>query len=379
MSSGAAHHLPRSTVAGKRALAILGVLLLLQSAVSCASTPTGVPAPTERVQSVTPTKVATRATPSLAPTPSATLTLSPQAEQELTELRDAIRGAQGGFLFYLDAPGRTSNPQVFNLPPDEPFDAIALAGNYGVKDHSFALLCIVDYVQTPCRREAGEKTLLFSLASDEETRMGLDLTLSPGAHDVLFLTFVDPADHSADPVFRQDSRFLFAFHRVRVIVGDQAVTSAPQPGVGAAPPSEKFATKDTLQPGAGLFTISRDQFSDPSQPPWHREEIAPGAPLNYFAAYSNAETVPRTLALMTFLDYAQVPWDATHATFFAELDPGARADVPAVLFAPTAPGDHELIVVAVDNPFLDLSAEVAAAQPRSFFAHSSDRVLILVP
>ena len=82
---------------------------------------------------------------------------------------------------------------------------------------------------------------------------------------------------------------------------------------------------------------------------------------------------------MAFLDYAQVPWDATHATFFAELEPGARADVPAVLFAPTATGDHELIVVAVDNPFLDLSAEVAAAQPRSFFAHSSDRVLILVP
>jgi hypothetical protein len=84
------------------------------------------------------------------------------------------------------------------------------------------------------------------------------------------------------------------------------------------------------------------------------------------------------------VDFEQVPWDAQvndtrgHTTFFAELDAGARADVPASVPAPAELGEHELVVVAVDNPFLDLAAQVDAALPRSFFANSSDRVLIVV-
>jgi hypothetical protein len=344
---------------------------------ACAPTPTPptFSLPTQQPTFISPTvqtpvEVGKNTTP--APTPSATLSLSANAEQELVTIRNAARAAQGGFLFYLDAPGRTSNPQVLQVSRDQPFEGVVLAGNYGVKEHEFALLCIVDYVQTPCHSDAQEPGFRFRLGSQVETRQQVSIPLDPGAHDLLFLTFYDPSNHSSEQVFRQESRFLFSFYRVQIMVGGNA--APPSPNI-----AQKFSTQANLQSGAAFFTIRRDKFVDPSQTPWHQEQVAPDAPLDFITSYSNPEQVTRTVALMAFMDFEQVPWDSTHTTFFAELDAGARADIQALVSAPTITGDHELMVVAVDNPFLDLAAQVdAAPPPRSFFANSSDRVLINV-
>lgn len=353
---------------------IVCALLLWQAVTACspAPTPTPIPTPTQVAQTPAatlpaPTQVGTTV---VVPTPAPTLTLSANAEQELVNIRAAAREAQGGFLFYLDSPARTDNPQVLKVSENQSFQGVVLAGNYGVKEHDFALLCIVDYSEVPCRREA-DGGFQFHLASGEETRLGVNLALDPGTHDLVFLTFYDPNNHSTEQSLRQDSRFLFSFYRVQIQVGEQ--TTRPQP-----PIAYKFSAKSEFQPGAGLFTISRDKFTDPSQPAWHRQEINPGAPLNFFAVYTNPEQVTRTVALMAFLDFKQVPWDSSRTTYFAELAASARADVEAQVSAPTTVGDHELVVVAVDNPFLDLAGEVNADQPRSFFANSSDRVLIAV-
>ena len=194
---------------------------------------------------------------------------------------------------------------------------MVLAGNYGIRDHDFALLCLVDYVQTPCRRDAPETGFQFHLAPNEETRLEVSLASDPGTHDVLFLTFYDPTNHSPEQVFRQESRFLFSFHRVQIVVGE----SATRP---SAPIAQSFSAKSNLQPGAGFFTLSREKFTDPSQAPWHSQAVAIGAPLEFLAAYSNPEQVKRTVGLMAFVDFEQVAWDASHKTFFAEVDPGAQ-------------------------------------------------------
>lgn len=355
---------------------VLCVLLLYQGLTACTPEPTVTPSPkpaeqVEPTAAISPTSQAPVSAPTGAPTAVATLTLSANAEKELDVIRTAARDAQGGFLFYVDAPGRTNNPQVLQVPDKQPFEAVVLAGNYGVKDHEFALVCLVDYMQAPCQPDAGTKTLQFHLDASQETRLAVRLALDAGAHDLVLLTFYDPGDHSTEQAFRQDSRFLFSFHRVQIIVG--GVKTPPSP-----PLAQSFSTPAEMQPGAGIFTISRDKFTDPSQAPWHSGESAPSAPLNFFAVYSNPEEVKRTVALMAFLDFEQVPWDATQTTFFAQLDGGARADVPAQIAAPNVPGEHELVVVAVDNPFLDLAGQVEGSQPRSFFADSSDRVLITV-
>ncbi len=362
--------------AGKcKPLYIVCALLLWQAVTACSPAPTPTPIPTPTLESIQ-TPSATLAAPTQVGTavavltPAPTVTLSANAEQELVNIRAAARDAQGGFLFYLDSPARTSNPQVLAIPEHQTLKGVALAGNYGVKEHDFSLLCIVDYAEVPCQPEASGG-FQFHLASGEETRLALNLALDRGTHDLLFLTFYDPTNHSTEQSFRQDSRFLFSFYRVQVQVG--GVTPRPQPSI-----VQRFSTKSDFQPGAGVFTISRDKFTDPSQAAWHRQEITVGAPLNFFAAYSNPEQVTRTVALMAFLDFKHVPWDSSRTTYFAELDAGARADIEAHLSTPTAVGDHELVVVAVDNPFLDLAGEVNAAEPRSFFANSSDRVLIAV-
>lgn len=325
------------------------------------------PSPTVSQTATIPTRVDT---PTM-PTPGATVILSSTAEQDLVTLRAAARDAQGGFLFYLDAPGRTQNPQVLQVARGQPFDAVVLAGNYGVREHDFALLCIVDYIQMPCRRDASARTSQFHLTPGEETRLRLNLPLEPGAHDLLFLTFFDPANHSTEQVSRQDSRFSFSFYRAQVVAA--GADTRPTPGA-----MERFSVKSDLQAGAGFFTILPDKFKDPAQAPWHAAQSAAGAPLNFYAAYSNPEQVSGTVALLAFVDFEQVPWDASHLTYLAALDAGARADVPAVVTAPQAQGAHELVVVAVDNPFLDLAGQVGADEPRSFFANSSDRVLISV-
>lgn len=355
---------------------VVCVMLLWQGLTACTPEPTVTPSPKPAAQveptaAISPTTQAPASAATRAPTAVATLTLSANAEQELDVIRSAARDAQGGFLFYLDAPGRTNNPQVLEVADKKAFEAVAVAGNYGVKDHEFALVCLVDYTQSPCQPGSGEKTLRFHLDASQETRLGVNLALDAGTHDVVFLTFYDPGDHSTEQAFRQDSRFLFSFHRVQVIVG--GVKTRPSP-----PVAQSFSTAAGMQAGAGIFTISRDKFTDPLQAPWHSETSAAGAPLNFFAVYSNPEEVTRTVALMAFLDFEQVPWDATQTTFFAELNGGARADVPAQIAVPNVPGEHELVVVAVDNPFLDLAGQVEGSEPRSFFADSSDRVLITV-
>lgn len=337
-------------------------------------TPTVLPAPTPQVLQDTPTLETPRArveTVTVVSTPRATLTLSANAEQELADIRAAARDAQGGYLFYLDTPARTQN-QVLQVAPDQPVGGVIVAGNYGVLEHDFTILCIVDYAQVPCERAGQEKAFRFHLAPRTETRLGLELALKPGVHDVLFLTFYDPANHSTEQSFRQESRFLFSFYRVQVVVGAGTARAL-------LPIAQNFSTKAEFQPGAGLFTISRAKFSDPSQAPWHEETIQAGAPLDFFAAYSNPETVKNTVALMAFLDFDQVPWDSERLTYAAAVEAGARADVPAKISAPNAIGEHELVVVAVDNPFLNLAGQVNAATPRSFFANSSDRVLLKVP
>lgn len=353
------------------------VLLFWLSACTAELTPTLIPTPsnTELPTAHSPlTTPASVESPVSTPTPVATLTLSSNAEQELVTIRAAAGEAQGGYLFYLDAPGRTKNPQVLAVPRDGSFEAVVLAGNYGIKDHDFAVVCILDYIQVPCHDGASEKAFRFHLASNAETRLGVSLPLAPGTHDLVFLTFYDPDTHSTEQAFRQDTRFLYAFHRVQIIAGD---ATRPAPEI-AQQIAGRFSEPADQQAGAGFFTLSRDKFTDPSQAPWHEQEISAGAPLQFFAAYSNPEAVTRTVALMAFLDFDQAPWDAAHPTFFAQLDAGARADVPARLSAPAAPGEHELVVVAIDNPYLDLAAQAGAGQPRSFFANSTDRVLLHV-
>lgn len=306
-----------------------------------------------------------------APTPGATPALGANAEQDLVTLRAAARDAQGGFLFYLDAPGRTGNPQVFDVPGGQPFEAIIVAGNYGVKEHDFALLCIVDYAQKPCGRDASETKYQFHLAPGVETRLKVSVPLEPGTHDMLFITFYDPTNHSSEQNFRQESRFMFSFYRTQIVAGegDKRLT---------ADVAQRFSTKSDLEPGSGFFTIRRDAYTGPSQAPWHAQESAKNTSLEFIAAYSNPDPGKRTVALMAFVDFDQVPWDGSHSTYFAELDAGARADVPAQLAGFQTEGEHELVVVSVDNPFLDLAGEVGSEEPRSFFADSSDRVLVTV-
>lgn len=313
------------------------------------------------------TETATTNAPTLGPTP----VLGRNAEQDLATLRAAARDAQGGFLFYLDAPVQTNNPQVLTIPNNEPFEAVIVAGNYGIKDHDFAMLCIVDYIQRPCNADVNEMKYQFHLASSAETRLKVNLPLDPGTHDLLFLTFYDPTNHSSDHVFRQESRFLFSFYRARIIAG--GVETRPELNLAG-----RFSVASKLEPGSGFFTIRRDAFTGPSQAPWHSHSSAKGEPVDFVVSYSNPEQVKRTVALMAFVDFDQVPWDLTHSSYFGELDAGARADVHARPCAPQLEGEHELIVVSVDNPFLDLEAEVGADEPRSFFVESSDRVLLTV-
>lgn len=357
-----------------RKLGLLSLLAVGSVLAACTTEPTRTAltaSPEASPTTLSSNTASVKTTTTTAPTPGATPALGASAEQDLVTLRAAARDAQGGFLFYLDAPGRTRNPQVLYVTEGQPFEAVIVAGNYGVKEHDFALLCIVDYIQIPCRGDASETKYQFHLAPSAETRLKVSVRLTPGTHDMLFLTFYDPTNHSSEQAFRQESRFFFTFYRTQIVAG--GVDKRPTADV-----AQRFSTKSDMEPGSGFFTIRRDAYTDPSQAPWHSQESAKGAPLDLIAAYSNPDRVQRTVALMAFEDFEQVPWDASRSTYFAELDAGARADVPAQLAAPQTEGEHELVVVSVDNPFLDLAGEVGAEEPRSFFADSSDRVLLTV-
>lgn len=207
----------------------------------------------------------------------------------------------------------------------------------------------------------------FALAPQTDHTFHMRLSdLAAGMHDLVFLIFERPDEHTTNPEFREESRDLFDFYRVNLYVGG----SASPPSITYTP----FSEPDEFAPqGMYLYTISREVLLDPWQTPWHYEILNPGQEVRYYATLNNPERFPTQFALVAFLNFEQVPFTPDHMVFYGQVESQKRASVETSLIPPPSPGPYELLVLMVDNPYIDLTR-----QDLSSDINSSDRVLLTV-
>jgi hypothetical protein len=115
---------------------------------------------------------------------------------------------------------------------------------------------------------------------------------------------------------------------------------------------------------------------------WLKQEVEPGEALNYYVQVGNDTGPPQTYALMSFLDYVQIPLNDQKKVEYVSLPPGYRVTVPGKLTAPNERGVHELVILAAYNPYHLLEeppfGENRERTPVNDWIESSIRVAIIV-
>ncbi len=288
-------------------------------------------------------------------------------EMSLEEIRQEARQS-GGVFFYMDSPFRGESYDTYRISGGGEFGAEVVFGNYEPEASDFSFSCLVDYIQTPCVDGLPGQAYPFTLPSQTDHTFQIRLSgLADGLHDLIFLVFERPDEHTTDPDFRAESRDLFDFYRVNLYVGE----SASLPSITYTP----FNEPDELAPqGIYLYTISREVLLDPWQTPWHSESLNPGQEVSYYATLNNPEPFPTRFVLVAFLSFQQVPFAPDHLVFYGQVESEKRASVETTLIAPTEPGSYEFVVLMVDNPYIDLVGQ----SDLSSDINSSERVLLTV-
>jgi hypothetical protein len=291
------------------------------------------------------------------------------ATVDLDAVREEMQGG-GGFWTLLQAPGAAGD-QTYQVPAGEDFEAAFTIGNYEDSPVELVFTCLVDFAQTPCLEGDTGSTRWLQLGAYEDTTLQVHLPELPeGLHDVVLAMFFYPSEHSSDESFRGDSRFMYNYDRISLYVGES----------GATPSMDliSFSEADEVA-GLGMhaYCVSR-RGGEEWEDPWFLEEAAPGGVLEYYATRNNPETIPITYAFLGFLDFTQVPIDAEHMVLYGEVESGKRATIRGEVTAPSEPGDHEFLVLVVDNPYLDQSELPSSTYPLSADTYSSDRALIRV-
>ena len=290
----------------------------------------------------------------------------PAPEMSLEEIRQEARQS-GGFLFYMESPFRAEGYDTYRIPAGGEFSAEVVFGNYEPGESEFLFSCLVDYLQTPCAEGLPGQAYPLTLPSQTDHTFHIRLSdLAEGMHDLIFLIFERPDEHTTNPEFRGESRDLFDFYRVNLYVGESA--SAPSIAYTSFSEPDEFAPQ-----GMYLYTISREVLLDPWQTPWDSESLNPGQEVGYYATLNNPEPFPTRFALVAFLNFEQVPFAPDHMVFYGQVESQKRASVETSLIAPINPGPYELVVLMVDNPYIDL-----AKLDLSSDINSSDRVLLTV-
>jgi hypothetical protein len=360
-----------------RNLVFLAVLIamVIYLGSSCTSNVDQLPKPAPSGSPIQPTPPA----PAIVPVPIGAIGTQPEQEVDLgsqpSEQAPVIQPESqeaGGTSLTLDSPLRTDDPLTFSLALGTPFEGQVIFGNDTGAELGFLLLCLLDYVQTPCIRGQGEAVFRFELKTGEREVMEVYLPeLAEGLHDLLVVVFLMPDAHLTDPQFQENSRFLYHFHRVNVLVGD--VHRKPEIKYRSFDEPDEFAAR-----GINVLALTQAKPRDPWDAPWHFADLSPGESVTFHLWWNNTQASPATFAAVAFLGYQQVPISGDLPILYGELAGHRRADIVGNVTVPADPGPHEFVILVIENPYTVLSQSTLVDQPLPLFVYSTDRVLITV-
>lgn len=212
----------------------------------------------------------------------------------------------------------------------------------------YLLTCLVDYRQVPCTFD-GQQQLLYRISVEDFGERTLPFetpSLVPGLHDLAVLAFAKPDVHDLSGEYRLSTDFNYLYTpRAVLLAGDEPwQTSSIEYIITGTQPTSKTS------PLEGLVVNREEQELEIRA--WMTQTVRSGETIEYFAHLGNDTGPSRSLAVMSFLDYKQIPLDgAEQWVAYVSLPTGTRAVLPGRFVAPQKVGVHELVVVMAYDPF----------------------------
>ncbi|MCW5854170.1 MAG: hypothetical protein KIT87_29145 [Anaerolineae bacterium] len=258
---------------------------------------------------------------------------------------------------------------TFALAPGATFEGQVVFGNQTGLDMEFTLVCLVDYIQTPCVKGQSQTAIPYKLTNGTQQEFELTIPgLAEGLHDLIVVVFNVPNLHAVDSQFRGDSRFLFSFNRTNIIVGQHATPPTIRAQVNGT------ANEKAAQGLSGLsLTATHDEGADGA--PWRQAQPEPGESVPFHLWWNNGQDTAATVAMVTLLDWQQTPMVNGAPVLYAALDPFTQVEVAGAVQAPPTPGQHEMVTLVFENPFTELSKLPSQDKPTPTFVYSTERVL----
>jgi len=213
----------------------------------------------------------------------------------------------------------------------------------------YLFTCLLDYRQVPCIFE-GHEQLLYPLQTGNFTEHNFTFEtppLTPGFHDFIMLAFVEPHNHSLDESFRMDISMSMPASRLVLLAGSEpwAVPNIKPLDIGQPLQSEPLPFWGALL----------DQEIKPlERRMWLTEEVKPQTTVPYYIHFGHPkDTIDfQTIAVITFLDYQQIPIDGQEEWVnFVKLPADKEATVVGTFTTSIEEGVHELQAIYLLDPY----------------------------
>jgi len=238
---------------------------------------------------------------------------------------------------------------------------------------TYLLTCLIDYIQHPCTYN-GEKQMRYRIVMGKNEQRDIAFEtpeLHQGFHDLMILAIAKPDEHDLSEDFRYSTDFNYLYASRAVVLADNTRTQSPTVEYIPGAPQP-----DRLSPLNGVV-VNQDDTPGVLRA-WLYQKTKAGDILEYFIHLGNDAGPSYTYAVMSFLDYQQIPLNDEYETAFVSLPAGTGITLSGYFEAPQDAGIYELMVVIVRNPYQLLEDPVSRRLTQSTGVESSIRIAIEV-
>lgn len=213
---------------------------------------------------------------------------------------------------------------------------------------SYALICLLDYKQTPCLFDGKDDSPYFLEMGENEARTFSFETpaIEKGFHDLVILAFSKVDEHDTSENFRYSTDFNYLFSTRAAILADTPLDELPLIEYAQG----SFVAESPSPLNGVVINLSPDSYSEGIRA-WLHEVTQPGQTLEYYIQLGNDDDLDQTYAVLSFLDFQQIPISEEQFVAYVSLPTGYRMTIPASLIVPEDTGIHELVIVIVRNPY----------------------------
>lgn len=230
------------------------------------------------------------------------------------------------------------------LNPQSNFSGWLRITNAMYGSNTYMVFTMLDYKQqTFLFNNQTAKLHLVNLSRFEDNFYYFQINnISKGFHDLVFIVVLNPYEHSLSEEYRFSTDMAkMGNQRLNLFVGGVIDVQIKDTFNGTSCPSSYILN--------GLL-VNKEACSSNA---WFSEKITEKEGIYYFINVGNDDEILRSFALMTFLDYEQIPLnsDDKELTVFGKLKHGEKRAFLANFTIPKKGGINELMAIWILDPY----------------------------